>query len=73
LTHVHNDLGDWVLPEEDKHAHEDHTSEDTVEVIVNPLKVVSPTPIIDHVDPLGLIYEALVLNDIHVHIECERD
>ena len=73
MTHVHNDLCDRVLPQEDKHGHEEHTSEDPIEVIVDPLEVVSPTPVIDHVDPLCLIYEALVLNDFHVHIEGEHD
>ena len=73
MTHVHNDLGGRVLTQEDKHTHEEHTSEDPVEVIVNPLEVVSPTPVIDHADSLCLIDEALVLNDIHVHIEREND
>jgi hypothetical protein len=73
LTHVHNDLSGRVLNQEDKHTHEEHTSEDPVEVIVNPLEVVSPTPVIDHADSLCLIFEALVLNDFHVNVEGEHD
>jgi hypothetical protein len=37
------------------------------------LEVVRPTSIIDHVDPLSLIYEALVLHNPQVHIVGEHD